>query len=137
MLSRAENQHNRLTKKLTGDHSERDRPWFQTHQERRAEKERLALSANPTAKKDNEPSKRMYNTKVCLYSFDYFLLLFFYITAKNDKGAKTADKNPKKGKLDKNKGKPKKLTPEDRAEAELDKVCLLRFVMYVHIYVAL
>ncbi|XP_077284561.1 dead-box helicase Rs1 [Arctopsyche grandis] len=102
MLSRAENQHNRLTKKLTGDDNERDRPWFQTHQERRAEKERLALTANPIAnKKDKEPSK-----------------------PKNDKGAKTPDKNPKKGKMDKNKGKPKKLTPEDRAEAELDKVAL-------------
>lgn len=101
MLARAENQHNKLTKKLTGENAERERPWFQTPQQRKAEKERLALNSKPSIKKELGPKQKMQDKPI--------------------NGQKpTLEKKNKKTKNKKN----SKQTPEDRAEAELEKVAL-------------
>jgi hypothetical protein len=49
MLAKAENQTNRLSKKLSGETDERHRDWFQTPQQRKAEKEPLNLTTNSNA----------------------------------------------------------------------------------------
>lgn len=54
MLAKAENQTNRLTKKLSGEENgERERPWFQSPQERKAEKDRLTLTNKFSASNTN------------------------------------------------------------------------------------
>lgn len=64
LLSKAENQANRVEKMLKGEQDEK-RPWFQTKQQRKEEKSRLSLKNNPlsskvkdTLAKKNKKSKK-------------------------------------------------------------------------------
>ncbi|CAH1116701.1 unnamed protein product [Phaedon cochleariae] len=52
LISKAENQANRAEKMLKGEGSDK-RPWFQTSQQRKAEKERLTLKGKKDASKGN------------------------------------------------------------------------------------
>lgn len=62
LLSKAENQANRLQNKLEGEKGE-NRSWFQTKKQRKEEKQRLALKPKAGADKNDKKSKQNQKSK--------------------------------------------------------------------------